>query len=256
MHSALTLLSPLIPTLGLAGVVATTIGGCSAEPRYQANESDCGNGVDDDFDGDEDCMDSDCAEDVDCGDPDCERERECPDGGEDVEGVICSSAACGGDVTGRWSLVETCTEVVPLTWEECPSSEITNTDGPHVAGAVTFAADGAYASHIEVAGEVHLYAPASCLGSLTCESFQSALSDDFPGTTCVGSLEVLACECDLPIDTRADEQGSWGIDGMTLTVVARDDGDPSTDEVTESQFCVRGSALLLISDFSTIWTSQ
>ncbi|MBI2894307.1 MAG: hypothetical protein HYY06_12210 [Deltaproteobacteria bacterium] len=163
------------------------------------------------------------------------------DDDDDSGGLSCSSAACGGDITGVWNINESCPGVEGAAPEECPNAVIDITSGPDISGTATFVADGTYSMDVHVTAQVEVTVPPECTlnGTIRCDSLPAMFEEDAPGATCADGAVENSCDCSLPVETDADENGTWTVNGSTLTTVA--DG-----ETNESQFCVQGDDLLVI----------
>src|SRR5258708_34221298 len=84
-------------------------------------------------------------------------------------------SACGGDVTGTWTLTKACTSGAPNPLAtQCPSStfQIVET----VGGTINFKSDGTYSANTTSSSAGDFTLPASCLMGATCAQLQPRLN--------------------------------------------------------------------------------
>ncbi len=154
--------------------------------------------------------------------------------------MACGGPACGGNVLGTWTYVNTCSA---LGYGDC--GEVINASGVHRSGTVTFNANGTYSTIVTDTGTFILDEPAACLDGATCAEFQAAPAvQAFSSAAC--STTATGCHCLLgALGTPQAETGTYVANGVSLTTTS------STGSVNADTYCVNGSTLRLIYPTST-----
>ena len=160
-------------------------------------------------------------------------------------------SACGGDLTGTWTITSGCLTSAGVKDAESGATgscsgltvAVTNIS---VSGTVTFNADMTYTfASLQEQSTLTLNAPASCVGSGSCSALASALEStgDVASATCSGTS---GCSCTAMQTPQTEtESGTYSVSGSTVTTV------PSTGTASSTPFCVQGSVLHLL-DTSTM----
>lgn len=178
-------------------------------------------------------------------------------GGSDGTGEACSSApACGGDITGTWTVISSCLDVTGVMDVRpiglgCDSALITGSRA--VAGTFTANADGTYLDRTTTSGEDQIELAAACLnisGTIVmCERVAPAVAAyGYDSVTCTPASDG-TCVCDaafaraaglgtLSFDPLAN--GSFTTSGSILTL------DDEVNVPTSYQYCASASELTLL----------
>lgn len=138
--------------------------------------------------------------------------------------------ACGGDVTGDWTIEGGCFsyeghDVLPM----CDSETIVA--NVRVSGSAHFVGDGSYVLVLNAEGTVDATFPKSCLpGWLTCDLIMSSYGGTWidTGDACQGSLDV---------DAMSGGTGTWETTDSTLTLT------DIHENVDTYDYCVTGDYL-------------
>ncbi|HEY2407333.1 MAG TPA: hypothetical protein VGI10_15085 [Polyangiaceae bacterium] len=144
--------------------------------------------------------------------------------------VDCSFSACGGDITGAWTITAGCFNSNSSALSGCPTATVmAQTD---VAGMVTFNADSTYSVNLTESGTINAEVPTSCLSGTTCDAFgtsnQVACTADTTGCACTKAI----------MPANSSESGTYTTSGTTFTTTKTGD-TPGTP----NQYCVTGSTL-------------
>lgn len=162
-------------------------------------------------------------------------------------------AACGGDVTGGWSIDQACFgDTLASAGDDLKSgcaAATVDTSGVNVTGSATFKSDKTYSTTLGITGSMKMTLPASCLTgngvTLTCAQLQGAIMDSlkknpdqtFDMVTCTGSS---SCTCTMHFKPAPqDESGTWSTSGNVLSTKATGSSTADTAE-----YCVKGSSEL------------
>ena len=147
--------------------------------------------------------------------------------------LTCTSAACGGNPVGDWTITEACYSAEWFSVEDCAGWEARLTN-VQVTGGMSVSDDGRYTAElatIDWSGE--LVIPAACLDTATCaekgDDTTTCLDDGSGGCLCTGSNSFAGLTA----------EGDWSADGVALTLDA-DVGDPAT-----SDYCADADELWL-----------
>jgi hypothetical protein len=140
--------------------------------------------------------------------------------------------ACGGDVTGTWTMTDLCADLPPPT-PTC-EGQVEHRDLGAV-GMYTFSDDASYAGQISLQLGEETFYPAACLpeGTTAC----AELDQPDNHIVCTGDVAV-SCTC-AGTDTSDPfiEEGHWSVEGTTITLAqGKDPGDPA-------EYCVDGDLL-------------
>jgi hypothetical protein len=153
-----------------------------------------------------------------------------------ADGTCSHVAACGGDVTGMWSLTEACYGVpMQNASADCPG-RTTSVKVDHVAGMYDFEKGGSYTGDLAISAHVSIFFPASCLnqgGVMARCADLSGTTDDGEPVTC-SNAGAGGCSCTLPLSVNIDDMGSYKPTGSKL-----DKGGETVD------YCVKGDKLYM-----------
>ena len=158
-------------------------------------------------------------------------------------GTCGNSAACGGDVVGTWTITSSCvTANAGAASTSCPQETVAASN-LHVAGSVTYRADGTYSRSSTVSGTIDVTLPPSCLATGGTTTTCAQLNDYFqtnatPGVSlrCSGST---TCTCTETITSQTStDSGTYTTTSAGLLT------DTSTDTTTDqTDYCVKGSTM-------------
>ncbi len=153
---------------------------------------------------------------------------------------VCSlePAPCSGEVTGSWTVEDSCGyEVLPNFFEDVCAGATQQITGTTSTGTRTFEDDGTFVFDVILQLEVDLQVDSmACLG-LDCETFGDALSEE-PGLEMVCEAgEGTSCNCTYTADLPLSDAGEWDIfdDSLLLT--------SDSGEVSLLQYCVADGRL-------------
>ncbi len=156
----------------------------------------------------------------------------------------CTFGACGGDLTGTWSITGACADIPDAAnpfAAQC--AEATFDVNLELTGSITFNADKTYDQNFTSAGHFSYTLPASCLAAAGAPASCDEMSDpgdpangDAP-TVCTGDPATTGCTCsqDGTPETSV-KTGTWSSSGTTLTMTDSDSTEPSSVE-----YCANGS---------------
>lgn len=166
-------------------------------------------------------------------------------------------AACGGDITGNWKIVDFCpdTSAVPEAITQICESAKLEYDEPSISGTIAYKADKTYTQTASASGTGYLVLDQACLkqGSvtLTCKQIEEAINDKAKSKVQC-SAAGSGCRCGLGINQKADDQGTWAVSGQSLSVT------PTGGTKADSAFCVKADkaylTLTLSPDNDTAYT--
>lgn len=170
------------------------------------------------------------------------------DGGGAATGkLMCEPfVPCGGVITGKWRLNNTCPSAASKAALEsalavCDQGSATlvdfKVDGSATVDAQSVIIDGALS--ISVASVF----PRSCVPNLTsCDQFETALAkqDSVTEASCTSMAE--SCSCTYRQSISIKRQSSIVINGSTVT-----ETDPADGSMETSEFCVEGNTLRMSS---------
>jgi hypothetical protein len=153
-----------------------------------------------------------------------------------ADGTCSHVSACGGDVTGMWSLSEACYGVPAQNPTAACPGRMSSVKVDHVAGMYDFVKDGSYSGDLSITAHVVVLFPPSCLvqGGMTLRCTDlSGQTDDGSMLTCATATGG-ACSCTLPLSVNIDDMGSYTARGSKL-----DKGGETVD------YCVQGNRLYM-----------
>jgi hypothetical protein len=163
--------------------------------------------------------------------------------GSSAGGTCGSSAACGGNIVGTWTISSSCVSVsLSMFQSECPGATASSSN-VHVSGTYIYNADMTYSKNGASSGSAVVTIPASCLTTqgvtVTCAQInQMFQADPIPGVTldCTGSS---TCTCtETFTNTTSVVSGTYTATAAGL--LTETDSDAT---VTASDFCVKGTTL-------------
>ena len=153
-------------------------------------------------------------------------------------------SACGGDVTGTWTLTKACTSGAPNPLAtQCPSStfQIVET----VGGTINFKSDGTYSANTTSSSAGDFTLPASCLMGATCAQLQASLNQAGDGGTgTMGTCTDAAGGCSCHVTAAGSNSattGTYSTSGTTITLNNK-----------PSPYCVKGNGLLIQAQSGTM----
>jgi hypothetical protein len=159
-------------------------------------------------------------------------------------------AACGGDIVGEWSVVDTCLSFAgaPPTGDFCPTATI-DAGGINVSGKVSYKADMTFSTMLTISGSMAMELPASCLTvegiTLTCAQVDQAVKQAFaadpdPSIQSISCAGMGSCRCTFVMAPQSStSSGTYTTSGTTVS----ENGSAGTP------YCVQGNELH-ISDMS------
>jgi hypothetical protein len=175
-------------------------------------------------------------------------------------GGLCSSVvACGGDVTGTWSVRSSCVDMkgqLDVTGLGLGCSSFSMSGSRVVTGIFTANADGTYVDRTTTWGEERLELPDACLSvglALPCDRFDAVMAGyGYDSMTCVPNPESdgTACFCDGTFEQLAGmgalsyeppDRGTYSYSGDVVTL----HGENNTEPV-DYLYCVSGDQLTLL----------
>jgi hypothetical protein len=160
-----------------------------------------------------------------------------PGGGTTVDlsfGTCQAFSACGGDEHGTWDYTAACVseDYAAQIKRSCSGATIKSITGTK-KGTVLIVGSG-IARDVVTTVNLVLTIPGSCATPLGgCSGVQTALQQEFPGTTCVASGSAGACDCSATINSTIRDSTTYTKAGSRITVANGDVYD----------FCVTGSKM-------------
>ncbi len=161
----------------------------------------------------------------------------------------CGVPACGGNLLGTWSFVNSCSAA---GLGDC-AGEVLDASSIHRSGTITFNAIGSYSTTETDTGTFTFDVPAACLSGATCADLQSVYqgpgyvgSPDptFSSATC--ATTATGCHCLLgALGAPVTITGTYVASGTSVTSTS------STGVADADTYCVQGSILHLIYATST-----
>ncbi len=147
-------------------------------------------------------------------------------------------APCSGEVTGTWTVEDSCGyEVLPNFFEDVCAGATQQITGTTSSGTRTFEDDGTYVFDVTLQLEADLQVDSmACLG-LDCETFGDALSEERGLEMVCEAGEGTSCNCIYTADLPLSDAGEWDIfdDSLLLT--------SDSGEVSLLQYCVADGRL-------------
>jgi hypothetical protein len=176
-------------------------------------------------------------------------------GGGSGSGATCSKfSACGGIITGSWSVEGACIDNAmallggSINQPECAG--LISDFRPEASGSYTFNADQTYSSDLKLSYDLELRVTQSCVSAIAktsvmvssalCSALQSQfMTQGSPFTSSTCTLEAGGCTCNLVgMENDSMASGRYTLNQTNLV----DESDGSSDP-----FCVTGDSLLQIS---------
>lgn len=165
--------------------------------------------------------------------------------GVETTGDACNFSACGGDITGTWTLSGVCADVPDGVGPvDCPDATVDVNF--NATGSITFNDDGTYDKDFVNTTTITIEMPNSCLkmlGGGTAPESCAAIADgevdeDGKSTTCTGD-PATKCTCveTSPQDIDA-ATGTWEAGAQGAISMADDGEDPDSQ-----LYCVTGNKL-------------
>lgn len=147
-------------------------------------------------------------------------------------GASCSlEAACGGDITGNWKIVDFCpdTSAVPEAITQICETAKLEYDDPSISGTIAYKADKTYTQTASATGTGYLVLDQACLKqgtvTLTCKQIEEAINNKATATSKVAcSAAGSGCRCGLSINQKADDEGTYAVAGQNLSVTSKAGG--------------------------------
>jgi hypothetical protein len=163
--------------------------------------------------------------------------------GSSSGGTCASSAACGGNIVGTWTIGSSCvTANASMFDSQCPSATVSSSN-VQLSGTFTFNGDMTYTSNVTSSGSVVVTLPASCLTmqgvTVTCDQITQVFqANPTPGVTftCTGSS---SCTCNETVaNATSAMSGTYTTTAAGLLTETASDGT-----VSEGDYCVKGTTL-------------
>lgn len=156
----------------------------------------------------------------------------------------CGVPACGGNLLGNWSFVNSCSAAA---LGDC-AGEVLDASAVHRTGTITFNAAGTYSTTETDTGTFTFDVPTACLSGATCGALQSGFvgsaSSTFSSAAC--TTTATGCHCLLgALGAPVTITGTYVASGSSVTSTS------STGVVDADTYCVQGSILHLIYPTST-----
>ncbi len=146
----------------------------------------------------------------------------CSPGTGSATSNACGSVdGCGGDLSGSWNFVESCSNpsLVAERYSERICSLLTLVSATStVAGSVIFT-DQSYALSVTTSSTIRFSLPAACqLAGATCDAVVGSVSGQLDGPASVVCSKVEAsCECTIDFQaSKLTDTGSYATSGSTL----------------------------------------
>ena len=155
-------------------------------------------------------------------------------------------AACGGELTGSWKILNFCFDQPSAPsnlLDVCPTATL-NVSNTVVTGNITYKADKTFSQATMLTATLTLTIPGSCLqgqNAVTCSQLESSSNQDATGSkvACISTADA-GCQCSSGLQESSTDSGTYTVDNTRLTMVNQ---DGATDE---EDFCVKGSNLYML----------
>ena len=156
-------------------------------------------------------------------------------------------AACGGDVVGEWTIVDTCLSATggAMFGDFCPTATV-DPSGLRMSGTGTYRADMTYSGNVTLSGSMAFVLPAACLTmggiTLTCAQIdqgvkQAQIDDPDPSIQSVSCSGSSSCRCTTEMVPQiSTTSGTYTTSGTTLV----------EDGTSSSEYCVQGNELHIL----------
>ncbi len=198
-----------------------------------------------------------------------------PDADPGDAAALCPSAftACGGDPTGTWQVVASCSTPAPPPMDPGPCAGISSfapdanewTGGylprpsqpssASLPGSVAFNADHSYQSVIRSSTEGTYHFDPSCLEVLQaqdCDALTATLvtvsSPNYQDLSCTPAGQ--GCDCSYRYLYDWADQGTWDVQNGKLTLVSSLATTTSPTPTTTADLCVAGDSLQIGAPYS------
>jgi hypothetical protein len=155
-------------------------------------------------------------------------------------------AACGGDLTGSWKILNFCFDQpsAPANLlDVCPTATL-NVSNTIISGNISYKADKTFTQKTSLTATLTLTIPGSCLqgqNAVTCTQLESSSNQGSTGSkVACSSTADAGCQCSSALQDTSEDSGTYTVDKARLTLVAE---NGATDE---EDFCVQGSNLYLL----------
>jgi hypothetical protein len=160
------------------------------------------------------------------------------------------SAACGGNVVGKWNIVSFCgPSTYQMSTTTCAEPLGVDRAGETVTGTFDYRADGTLTASMTMSGSTRITYPAACLTyggiTITCDQLNQAMQlggasmadAGITGYSCVAAAAG-ACACTAQMATQTlSGTGAYAVSGSVLTQ-ATGGGSPG-----QVDFCVQGTRM-------------
>jgi hypothetical protein len=159
-------------------------------------------------------------------------------GGDNGASSPACSAACGGDVVGRWKILSYCgPSAYPVTIAGCAVPIAAERIAATTTGTFEFFGGGTYSASMTYSGTVRMTYPAACLTSggftVTCSQL---------GSTCAATTDG-GCTCTATVNQPTTAAtGTYSTNGNVLTTQPTTVSSPS-----HFDYCVHGNLLTMTS---------
>lgn len=168
----------------------------------------------------------------------------CSDDDADGGGHSCGKvAACGGDITGEWTAVDSCISYEGGIATFCPEATV-EASGIDISAVVSYKADKTYTSDVTTSGTITLTLPVKCLTqngvTVTCEQLNESTKGSETELNCTNAAGG-GCSCTGTMkSTTTTQTGTYATNGNTLS--------STHDGLTEeTSYCVSGGEMHYLS---------
>jgi hypothetical protein len=170
----------------------------------------------------------------------------CGSGHSSAAAACVDVAACGGDITGNWKILNFCFDQPSAPsnlLDVCPTATL-NVSNTVVTGNISYKADKTFTSKTNLTATLTLTIPGSCLqgqNAVTCDQLESSSNQTGPNgkVACISTADA-GCQCSSSLQDSGQDSGTYTVDKARLTLVSDNGG---TDE---EDFCIEGSNLYLL----------
>jgi hypothetical protein len=173
----------------------------------------------------------------------------CGGSSSDSSASCSNTAACGGDITGKWTVVSSCVSPTGMTMvdPQCPTATSSGST-IKATGSVSYNADLTYSSMFTLSGSTSVTLPASCLTSqgitVTCAQLTQAFTmltqtsnAPFKSASCANAGS--GCTCTIVLS----DQTSTASGTYTTSAAGVLTETPTGGTASESDYCVKGNTL-------------
>jgi hypothetical protein len=163
-------------------------------------------------------------------------------GGHSLSATCANASACGGDVTGTWTIASNCLSITDTNFESaCPAATLMGTN-IKITGTQTYNADLTYTIVGTLSFGVVVNVPMSCISlnglTLSCAQVSQLLlsNGQTMGATCTTAGTGCACTLAVP-DVDIGATGTYTTANGVLTAM------PVGGAAEQNGYCVRGNAM-------------